>query len=229
MASDTPRPASGFVQKFVYWMVKNSALLLGLLYNRLERRIIGEGHFDGPALIVSNHQSNMDPPLIGASMPVQSYFLAKKELFDIPILGWIIATCNAIPLDRGGVDRAGLKRAIEVVRNGGKLVIYPEGTRSLNGELGPGKPGAGMIGAMAGVKCVPAFIDGSGAAMPRGATIMRPHKIRIAFGEPFDLPERAKEMSAKEYYQLCADEMMDQIARVRDQVLCAQRQVRRAA
>lgn len=206
------------MQRLVYGIVKNSSRLFGLVYNRLEGNVFGEGHFDGPTLLVCNHQSNLDPPLIGCMVPCQAYFLAKKELFDIPVLGWIIRKCNALPLDRGGVDRAGLKKAIESVRSGGKLILFPEGTRSLDGTLGAGKPGSGMIGAMAGAKCVPVYIDGSGAAMPRGAKFMRPCKIRVSFGEPFLLPERAEGMGSKEYYQLCADEMMDRIARVRDRV-----------
>jgi len=222
------RPNRSLLQRIVYAFVKYGSRTWGMLYNRLEGRFFGQGHFDGPTLLVSNHQSNMDPPLIGCLVPGQSFFLAKKELFGVPVLGWLITTCNAIPLDRGTVDRAGMKRAVDVVRNGGTLLLFPEGTRSLDGELGSGKPGAGMIGAMAGAKCVPVFIDGSGAAMPRGASFMRPRKIRIAFGEPFRLPERSEGIGSKEYYQRCADEMMDRIGQVRDQVQGAHARVRPA-
>ena len=216
MSEAPASPSSGALQRVVYFMVKNSLLLWGLLFHRIQKIFYGNGHFAGGRLLVSNHQSNLDPGLIGAVLPCQSNFLAKKELFSVPVIGWIIKTCNGIPLDRGGVDRGALKRAIHVLRTGEKLLLFPEGTRSLDGQLGQGKPGAGMIAAMAGVPCVPIYIDGSGKAMPKGASMIRPHKIKVLFGEPFSLPQKSEGTSTKEYYQQCADEMMSRIAEVRD-------------
>ena len=82
-----------------------------------------------------------------------------------------------------------------------------------------------MIGAMAGVKCVPVYVDGTGRAMPVGAKMIRPCKIRVGFGEPFSLPERPEGAGSKEYYQLCADVMMERIAQVRSRMLGCEEQI----
>jgi 1-acyl-sn-glycerol-3-phosphate acyltransferase len=141
--------------------------------------------------------------------------LAKSELFRIPGFAWLLRAVNAHPIRRQGVDRKAMRLCAELVRSGQMLLVFPEGTRTRDGQLQPGKPGVAMIAVQAGVPCVPAYIDGSYRAWPRHRLLPRPAKTRVFYGEPFDLPERAEGMTTREHYQLCADEMMRRIAQLR--------------
>ncbi len=115
----------------------------------------------GPVLIAANHQSNLDPPLIGAFHPREMHFVAKKQLFEQPFLASVIRHFNAIPIDRAGVDRTALKEIRGLLDAGEDLVVFPEGTRSKTGELGRPRHGLGMILAMAQVDVLPILIDGT--------------------------------------------------------------------
>jgi len=213
--SETPSGASR-LQRWFYCFVTIVVYLWGLAYHRLERRGRIPRNLEGPLVFVSNHASNLDPVLIGASIPDMLHFLAKKELFAIPVLGWLVRSLNSIPLDRRGIDRAALRTAVGALRQGGKLLLFPEGTRSKDGSLGRARAGAGMIAAMGKARIAPVYIEGTREAMPVGASWIRPRKVRIVFGDPVDLPARPEGVSNKEYYQRCAEEMMERIAQVRD-------------
>ena len=109
----------------------------------------------GGVLLAANHASNLDPTLIATSLWRPCHFLAKEELFRIPILGWIIANVNSHPIRRDGVDRKALRDTVEVMTSGNMLLLFPEGTRTRDGELQEAKPGAAMIAAQANVPIVP--------------------------------------------------------------------------
>ena len=153
---------------------------------------------------------------MGCVIPPLVHNLAKKELFRVPFIGQWVWLVGAIPVDRDGADSKALRKAVDVIRNGGRFLLFPEGTRTNDGSLGPGKPGVAMIAAMSKARVVPVYVDGTFEAMPRGASGIRPHKVVVNCGEPFELPKRPKGMAGKEYYQLCADEMMERIAALRD-------------
>ncbi|MCL6453851.1 MAG: 1-acyl-sn-glycerol-3-phosphate acyltransferase [Alicyclobacillus sp.] len=129
----------------------------------------------GPCIIASNHIHNLDPFVIGASVPRFVQFLAKDELFHIPVITPLIRYLGAIPIRRGGNDRAGLRRAVEVPKNGGCLVIFPEGHRSKTGRLGPGKPGVALIARLAECPIVPCAVIG-----PYGFR----KRLTVRFGPP---------------------------------------------
>lgn len=163
-------------------------------------------------MLVANHASFLDPCLVGAPIARHLHFLAKAELFHVPILGRIARSVSAHPIRREGLDRNAMRECIDIMKSGEALVIFPEGTRTRDGQLQPGKGGPAMLAVQAGVQCVPAYIDGTFQAWPRTRALPRPTKVRVYYGKPFDLPKRPEGMSSKEHYNLCAEEMMRQIA-----------------
>jgi 1-acyl-sn-glycerol-3-phosphate acyltransferase len=174
----------------------------------------------GGYLLVSNHASNLDPLLLGVACVRRLAFLAKAELFRVPLLGQWCWAVGAHPIQRGKGDRKAMMESIRLVRDEGEiLVAFPEGTRTSDGNLQDGKPGVAMIAAQAGAPCIPAYIDGSFQAWPRGRVLFRPVKIHVWYGEPFSLPERQEGMATRDYYQICADEMVRHIAALRETAL----------
>jgi 1-acyl-sn-glycerol-3-phosphate acyltransferase len=170
----------------------------------------------GAALLVSNHVSVLDPPFVGAAAPRELDFLAKEELFRIPMLGRLIRALNARPVKRDGSDSRALKLGLRLLAEGRALLIFPEGTRGVEGRLGEGKPGAGMLAVMSGVPVVPVYVSGSGRALPSGRAVPRPTKVRVTFGPALHFKLREDD-ARKERYREAAQEMMRAIAQLRDQ------------
>jgi 1-acyl-sn-glycerol-3-phosphate acyltransferase len=142
---------------------------------------------DGSYVFVSNHLSYMDTPVVLANIPVQFRFLAKRGLFQIPFLGWHLARAGHIQVPRGDA-RAGVKtmnRAAEVVRTCGiSLIIFPEGGRSRDGELGSFKEGAAFIAIRAGVPMVPMCLKGTREVLPFGSGTVRSGTVTMRIGDP---------------------------------------------
>ena len=138
----------------------------------------------GPFLIVANHSSFLDPPLVGGMTPRRLTFLAKAELFRVPVFGALIRRLGSQPVRRDGGDVAALRTAQRVLQDGGALLVFPEGTRGDEGVLRPAKPGAALLAMQTGVPVVPAYVRGSGRAWPRGRRLPRPAKVVVTFGPP---------------------------------------------
>ncbi|MEK6560298.1 MAG: lysophospholipid acyltransferase family protein [Nitrospirota bacterium] len=143
----------------------------------------------GGVIVAANHVSYLDIPLLAYSLIRPANFIAKKELFTIPVLGTLLRLLGAIPIDREKIDRSALREITKKLNSGNVVVIYPEGTRSLNGKLQAGKPGVGFIVRMSGKKVVPAAIIGTDKAMPSGSWFLRPYPVTIRFGKPLDFSE----------------------------------------
>jgi len=170
---------------------------------------------EGGLIVASNHVSFWDPPLVGAACPRELHYLAKDELFRTPGLGSLIRAFNAIPIRRGMADLAGLSRAIEVVRSGGALLLFPEGTRMRDGELHRARPGVGMIAVHADAPIVPCFISGSNRP---GRWWWRGSRVRIAFGVARPWRQYAGEgdlTPGRALYQRVSDAVMRDIAALR--------------
>jgi len=140
----------------------------------------------GPVIFMSNHQSNFDILSLLANMPRQIYWIAKKELFDIPIFGASMKRGGYIPLDRSDGRKAlkSMDDAAAVIRTGKSVVMFPEGTRSQTLRLLPFKRGGFMLALRAGVPVVPVTINGSGRVNPAGRTVIRPGEITITLHPP---------------------------------------------
>jgi 1-acyl-sn-glycerol-3-phosphate acyltransferase len=202
----------------LYQILKPPAVALMRLLFRLE--VKGREHVppSGPVVLVCNHVSLLDPPLVGGASPRELYFMAKDELFRLPLFGRLIAALHARPVRRDGSDSRALKAALRLLGEGRALLVFPEGTRGVEGRLGEGKPGAGMLAVMSGAAVVPVHISGSGRALPPGRTIPRPAKVRIRFGPPLHF-KPARSEDRKEEYREATREIMRAIAQLQGQTV----------
>lgn len=170
----------------------------------------------GGLIVAPNHISFWDPPLVGAAARRELHFLAKEELFRAPLLGPLIRAYNAIPIRRGMADIRGLTRAIEVLKGGDALLVFPEGSRMRDGQLHPARPGVGLLAVSGDATIVPAYV--SGTNRPRRWLSWR-EKVRIWFGPPRHWRDYAGEGDAepgRALYQRIGDEVMRDIASLRD-------------
>jgi 1-acyl-sn-glycerol-3-phosphate acyltransferase len=142
-----------------------------------------------PCLFVANHQSSVDIWALLRVMPTRARFVAKQELFRIPLFGRILAATGFVPIDRGNRAEAirSLDRAARAVRSGRSLVLFPEGTRSRDGRLQPFKKGAFHLALRSGAPIVPVAIAGSFAVMPRSVFPVRPGRVDVWFEPPIDV------------------------------------------
>jgi 1-acyl-sn-glycerol-3-phosphate acyltransferase len=138
-------------------------------------------------LIVANHQSFLDPPFIGLPLARPVAFLAKSELFESKLFGGAIRRLNAFPVRQGAGDIGAMRESVRLLKAGWALTIFPEGSRTFDGGLQPAQKGAGLLVKKADVPVVPAVIDGTFDAWPRGAKVPRPSPVRVLFGEPENL------------------------------------------
>ena len=192
--------------RFAYTLVG-----LHLLLHRI--RIEGRENVPNDAcLIVANHASFLDPTTVGWAVAKEIFFLGRKDLFKPPILNWLLPICNVLPIDRDGNDISGLRGIIKMLKSGRSVLVFPEGTRTENGELQPAEPGAGLLAVKAGVRVLPARVFGSYAAWPRGGKGYRLAPMRVVVGQPYwpTLPS-----VGKPDYQAIADEMMAKIAELK--------------
>ncbi|MBV9463295.1 MAG: 1-acyl-sn-glycerol-3-phosphate acyltransferase [Verrucomicrobiae bacterium] len=152
-------------------------------YHKLEVYDAENVPLRGPVLLAANHASFLDPPLVGVAAPRPAHFMARKTLFRSWLGGWLLPRIHCIPLDRDGGGAAGIKAALRLLEGGAALVIFPEGTRSEDGELQPAKAGAGWLVLKAQVPVVPVRIWGTFQAMPKGGKARRSY-LEVKFGRP---------------------------------------------
>ena len=138
----------------------------------------------GAVLFAANHQSMIDPPLIGTCLPREISFVARRSLFNNPIFGFVIRACHAIPLDRGQADVGAIRAALNALQADQGLLIFPEGTRSQDGVIGDAKAGAGLLACKAQVPVVPIYIQGARDVLARGSLFPQGGaQIQIRFGK----------------------------------------------
>ena len=190
-------------------------------------RILGSAWFDlkvygkenvprtGGVLLVANHQSFLDPAVLGVQLRRKASFLAKSELFENPIFGWGIRRCNAFPVRQGEGDVGAVKETIRRLQEGHMLTVFPEGGRSPDGELQPILNGASLVVRKAQVPIVPVIIEGSFKAWSKDMKIWQRHPIRVMFGKPAVVHHlKAKEITAfidRQLHELLA-ELRERIA-----------------
>lgn len=187
------------------------------LYFRYRGEGIENVPMTGAVLLASNHASFLDPPLIGSILPREINYLARDTLF-VGVLGWLLRRVNSVPVDREGGGASGLKTVLDRLNADQAIILFPEGTRTKNGELQPARSGIGLAVIKTNAPVVPVRVIGSFEAMSRHHSLPRPHKISIRFGRPLDFgPQREEARSCskprlKEIYQEVADEIMRAIA-----------------
>ncbi|MHB8730198.1 MAG: lysophospholipid acyltransferase family protein [bacterium] len=144
----------------------------------------------GPAVLVANHVSWLDPIILPLVLPRKPAFLAMEELWRMPGIAWVMRTYGplAIPLRRQAVDTTALRRAAEALRQGAWLIVFPEGGIPPAGEVRPFHRGAAMLAARAGAPIVPIAIVGTDDALPLSRVIPRRRPVTVYVGEPITVP-----------------------------------------
>ncbi|WP_043933586.1 lysophospholipid acyltransferase family protein [Bacillus sp. EB01] len=151
--------------------------------------IIGQENVpkDGGVLLCSNHIENFDPLLVGITTKRPVHFMAKEEIFKVPVLKNVVLMCNAFPVKRGMSDREALRKGLNVLKEGKVLGLFPEGTRSKTGELGKGLAGAGFFALRSNAHVVPCAIIGPYKAFS---------KLKVVYGKPIDMEKARMEKAS---------------------------------
>lgn len=177
-------------------------------FYRLE--VIGVENFpkNEGVLLCSNHISNLDPPLVGVTSPRPIHFMAKAELFEIPVLKKILPKIQAFPVKRGMSDKQALRNGLSLLKDKKVLGLFPEGTRSKTGEIGKGLAGAGFFALKTDAKVVPCAIIGP----------YKPFKtLKVVYGEPIHMDElRENKASAKEATDLIMNTIQELVKKYKD-------------
>jgi len=182
------------VHHYARWWAK-----IQLLVSGVKVKVKGLEHLGkkAPFIYMANHQSAYDIFALLSCLPVQFRWIAKKELFAIPVLGWAMRAANYISIDRSGKRKAleSIERAASKIKGGVSVVIFPEGTRSRDGSIQPFKRGGFTLALKSGVPIIPIAIKGSSDVMPRGSLRVRPGEIHITIDRaidtaPYSLRER---------------------------------------
>ena len=178
-------------------------------------RVTGSEHIPrtGPALIAANHISFLDPPTVGAALRFRrTYYFAKKELFTNPIFGGLIRRCYAFPVDREGDDKEAFRHAINLLKAGELLTVFPEGGRSPDGTLQPLGRGAALIAARAGAPIIPCALYGTDEVLPLHARRFHRGFVQASFAAPIET--RSREGDTKLGLQEITDRVAEEILRM---------------
>jgi 1-acyl-sn-glycerol-3-phosphate acyltransferase len=174
----------------------------------------------GAVILASNHASFLDPPLVGAGLKRGINYMARESLFRFPGIGALLRSWSAVPVDRDGGGAAGLKAILDRLLAGGGIILFPEGTRTRDGNLQPARSGIGLVVIKSAAPVVPVRVFGTYAAYGRHIKFPRPKRIAVKYGRPLNfekLRAEAKDCSKprlKEIYQQIADEIMAAIAKL---------------
>lgn len=197
--------------KTLYWVARSLARSTFSATGGAIEIIGGEKRIHhGSAIIAANHTSYLDPPIVAASYDTPVAFLARKSLFR-NFGAWLYPRLNAFPIDRDHADLQTIKTILRKLRNEERVMMFPEGTRSGDGQLTDAKPGIGMLVSKSGVPVQPVHISGAYESFPKGGKF-NPQRIVVRIGDPVVFnPADLKEKS-REAYQRIADQMMAAIA-----------------
>jgi 1-acyl-sn-glycerol-3-phosphate acyltransferase len=179
MTSSRPLP-----KRLWYGFLHVACRLLAVVAFRV--RVEGREHVPayGGAMVLSNHQSHFDPVLIGLACDRRLNYLARETLFGFAPFRWLIRSLDAIPIDREGLGLTGLKETLRRLKQGEMVLIFPEGTRTHDGEVAALKPGFSALAKRTAVPLVPVAIEGAFDAWPRRWMLPGLATIHIRFGEP---------------------------------------------
>ena len=175
---------------------------------------------DGPVVLASNHASFVDPPLVGSGIHRKVNMLARESLFDSFPLGPLLRSWSAVPVDRDGGGAKGLKAILDRLLEGGVILLFPEGTRTRDGNLQPARSGIGLTVIKSSAPVVPVRVFGTYEAYGRNMRFPLPRAIAVKYGRPMlfqSLRAEARVCSKprlKEIYQQAADEIMSEIAKL---------------
>ena len=196
----------------VYNIFYNLAKLLARMF--FSMRVIHPERMveTGPLIIAVNHSSFFDPPLAGICSRRGVYYLARKTLLKWPFFGPLFPAMNVIPVERDGNDMSALREVIKKIKEGNAVVLFPEGTRSPDGNLQKARAGIGLVIAKTGAPVMPIRIFGAYESFPKNAKGLRSSQITVVLGEPIHFTREEVENPSRENYQLLSNRVMDAIA-----------------
>lgn len=178
-----------------------------MLHLYLRGRIYGAENvpMEGPLLVVSNHASDFDPPIVSNCMRRPVAFMAKEELFRVPVLRQAIELYGAYPVKRGAADRSAIRAALDCLSEGWAVGLFLEGTRTPDARISNPKLGAALIAAKAQAPLLPISLWGTQAVFQKGSPIPRPVPVTVRIGQPIDPPTSTKREDLEALTQYCAE------------------------
>lgn len=194
----------------VYGILWILARIIGWLCFRY--RVVGVVPRTGGFIVAANHASYLDIPLLGCGMLRRVWYLGRSDLFPVPGLKAICQWLGWIPLRAGRLDRDAFGKAVRLINEGKVVVIFPEGSRSLDGRLQFPKPGIGVIVAQTECPVVPAYLKGTYDVLPSGTMWPRFRPVTVLYGNPITFPRNGENGEAKQFYQEVSRTVMDRIA-----------------
>ena len=195
---------------FVLWVARH--VVLGFFSGGL--RIVGRENVpkEGPVILAPIHVSFFDPPVVSCASPRAVSFMAKEELFKPPVFGRLIRSLGAFPVRRGVVDKSSIRLAIERLKAGGALIMFPEGTRGDGKTMLPLQSGVAILAKRSGAAVVPVGVYGPHKMLPKGAKLPRFSRLKVSFGKPFTWNNVATTGSPHDDRALFAEELTRRIA-----------------
>ncbi len=166
----------------VFSLLRLMVRVLGRLRSSGEENVPARGG----VLLCPNHLSDADPPTLFVTTPRRAWFVGKRELFEIPVLGWFFARFHAFPIERDSADRAALRRIERCLNAGDPVAVFPEGRCSETGRLQKVQPGAALLALRTGAPIVPVGLQNTNGLMPYGKLVPRwsPRPVVVTFGPP---------------------------------------------
>lgn len=197
-----------FVSLALYHLFKWS-VVSPVLHTYLRGRIYGAKKVPmrGPMIVVANHASNFDPPLLSNCMRRPVSFMAKESLFRVPVLAPAIKAYGAYPVKRGSADRSAIREAMKQLEQGWAVGIFLQGVRTPDGRVPDPKLGAALIAAKAQVPLLPVSLWGTENILPKGASVPKPAPVTVRIGELIPPPATKDKAELKAVTERCADEI----------------------
>lgn len=199
----------------LYWIGWSLFRAILIIFGRC--KYVGQESFPkkGSVILAPNHVSYADPPTAGCGLSRKVRFMAKTELFHVPVIGYLIRKVGAFPVKQNTADRAALKRAIELLGKGEVVCIFPEGRRSPDGNLMEAQPGFGMIALKSKAPVVPVALIGTDKLLPRHSIFIHFARVKVIYGEPMTFDDLYDQGMGREAIEEVGKRVIAAIAKLR--------------
>ena len=204
------------------WFYRLAQVVLFIFY-RICFRLEAYGRENVPqdsrgVILAPNHASYLDPPILGVTLARHITYLAKEYLFKVPVFGTVLFWLGAIPIKSEADDFRSMRQLLRALKNGKQILIFPEGTRSLDGNFKSVEAGVGFLAVKSQAHVVPVYIKGTFQAFPKGVKWFKNHPVKIYYGKPF-IPALEPELLNKpDPYLAVSEKIMAEIAKIKESV-----------